>query len=165
MGDFQSDELEVELESEAEPESEVETELAKDDFELPDLELDEIAPDDTAAEEIELEPALEEAPAGVVSDFGELEIEAEEGEPELDDSLEVVADDSDEETEVEAVGSHTEGMVFATDGDEIATKLDLARAYMDMGDHDGARAILEEVLQEGTDSQKQEAQSLIDSID
>ena len=159
MGDFQ-DEV---AEPEAEAEVEAEATAAEEEIELPDLELDEIATDDAAAEEIDLEPALEEAPAGVVSDFGELEIEAEEGEPELDDSLEAVADDSDEEAE--ATGSDTAGMVFATDGDEIATKLDLARAYMDMGDHDGARAILEEVLQEGDDSQKQEAQSLIDSID
>jgi pilus assembly protein FimV len=47
---------------------------------------------------------------------------------------------------------------------EVGTKLDLARAYMDMGDPDGARSILEEVLQEGNPNQKQEAQRLIDSI-
>ena len=43
---------------------------------------------------------------------------------------------------------------------EVGTKLDLARAYMDMGDPDGARSILTEVLQEGSVSQKQEAQRL-----
>ena len=47
---------------------------------------------------------------------------------------------------------------------EVGTKLDLARAYMDMGDPDGARSILEEVLAEGTSNQKQEAQRLLDSI-
>ncbi len=47
---------------------------------------------------------------------------------------------------------------------EVGTKLDLARAYMDMGDPDGARNILNEVLQEGSVTQKQEAQRLIDSI-
>jgi pilus assembly protein FimV len=47
---------------------------------------------------------------------------------------------------------------------EVGTKLDLARAYMDMGDPDGARSILNEVLQEGSDSQRQEAQRLLDSI-
>ena len=47
---------------------------------------------------------------------------------------------------------------------EVGTKLDLARAYIDMGDPDGARNILEEVLPEGTASQKQEAQRLIDSL-
>ena len=47
---------------------------------------------------------------------------------------------------------------------EVGTKLDLARAYMDMGDPDGARSILEEVLGEGTPNQKQEAQRLLESI-
>ncbi|MDX1455519.1 MAG: FimV/HubP family polar landmark protein, partial [Gammaproteobacteria bacterium] len=47
---------------------------------------------------------------------------------------------------------------------EIGTKLDLAQAYIEMGDPDGARSILEEVLAEGDDEQKATAQSLIDSL-
>ena len=47
---------------------------------------------------------------------------------------------------------------------EVGTKLDLARAYMDMGDPDGARSILEEVLAEGNSGQRSEAQRLLDSI-
>jgi len=47
---------------------------------------------------------------------------------------------------------------------EVGTKLDLARAYVDMGDPDGARNILNEVLSEGSASQKQEAQRLIESL-
>ena len=50
------------------------------------------------------------------------------------------------------------------DGDEIATKLDLARAYVDMGDEEGARDILDEVLQEGSDGQKQEASVLLNAL-
>ena len=47
---------------------------------------------------------------------------------------------------------------------EVGTKLDLARAYMDMGDPDGARSILEEVVHEGNPHQKQEANRLMESI-
>jgi pilus assembly protein FimV len=47
---------------------------------------------------------------------------------------------------------------------EVGTKLDLARAYIDMGDPEGARSILEEVLQEGNATQKQEAQRLMSSL-
>lgn len=47
---------------------------------------------------------------------------------------------------------------------EIGTKLDLARAYMDMGDPDGARSILEEVIAEGDDAQKVDAQRLLDKL-
>jgi pilus assembly protein FimV len=48
--------------------------------------------------------------------------------------------------------------------DEVSTKLDLARAYMDMGDYDGASSTLEEVLSEGNDKQKREAEELLDQI-
>ena len=47
---------------------------------------------------------------------------------------------------------------------EIDTKIDLARAYIDMGDSDGARGILDEVIEEGNDNQKKEARSLLESI-
>ncbi len=47
------------------------------------------------------------------------------------------------------------------DVDEISTKLDLARAYLDMGDNEGTRGILEEVIAEGNAEQKQEANELM----
>ena len=47
---------------------------------------------------------------------------------------------------------------------EIATKLDLARAYVDMGEPDGAYEILEEVLEYGDKSQKQLAKKLIKTL-
>ncbi len=47
---------------------------------------------------------------------------------------------------------------------EVGTKLDLARAYMDMGDPDGAKSILEEVIEEGDEGQQQEAKGLIDNL-
>ena len=51
------------------------------------------------------------------------------------------------------------------DVDEISTKLDLARAYLDMGDHEGTKGILEEVLADGNDEQKQEANDLMAKLD
>ncbi|WP_184682996.1 FimV family protein [Pseudomonas fluvialis] len=50
---------------------------------------------------------------------------------------------------------------FLSGTDETATKLDLARAYIDMGDSEGARDILDEVLAEGNDAQQVEARELI----
>jgi len=47
---------------------------------------------------------------------------------------------------------------------EVGTKLDLARAYVDMGDPAGARSILEEVLDEGDEEQRQQAQQLLDTL-
>ncbi|VAW84916.1 hypothetical protein MNBD_GAMMA16-1578 [hydrothermal vent metagenome] len=48
--------------------------------------------------------------------------------------------------------------------DAVGTKLDLARAYIEMEDEDGARGILEEVLEEGSDDQKQEAETIMHSM-
>ncbi|WP_319021211.1 FimV/HubP family polar landmark protein, partial [Pseudomonas aeruginosa] len=50
---------------------------------------------------------------------------------------------------------------FLSGEDETATKLDLARAYIDMGDPEGARDILDEVLAEGNAGQQQEAREII----
>ncbi len=44
--------------------------------------------------------------------------------------------------------------------EEIDTKLDLAKAYAEMGDAEGAREILDEVLEEGSDKQKSQAGEL-----
>jgi pilus assembly protein FimV len=53
-----------------------------------------------------------------------------------------------------------EGAEDQSHWDEAATKLDLAKAYIDMGDETGARSILDEVLTEGNDMQKKQAAEL-----
>jgi pilus assembly protein FimV len=47
---------------------------------------------------------------------------------------------------------------------EVSTKLDLAKAYVEMGDKEGAREILQEVLQEGDEKQQSDAQALLAGI-
>jgi pilus assembly protein FimV len=74
----------------------------------------------------------------------------------LDIGLDVPADD--EPTGTEEVALDPQTMT------EVGTKLDLARAYIDMGDPDGAKSILEEVLSEGDAGQRSEAQALIDAL-
>jgi pilus assembly protein FimV len=73
---------------------------------------------------------------------------------------------ADLEPEVEAVTAEAAEPELA-DGidaelrEEVNTKLDLARAYMEMGDREGAREILQEVLGEGDLQQKAEANKLL----
>jgi len=55
-------------------------------------------------------------------------------------------------------------LMLPDDVDEVSTKLDLARAFIDMGDTEGARGSLEEVMSEGNDEQKAEAKSLLEQI-
>ena len=50
---------------------------------------------------------------------------------------------------------------FLDEEDTASTKLDLARAYIDMGDDDGAREILAEVVQEGSVEQRKQADELL----
>jgi len=47
---------------------------------------------------------------------------------------------------------------------EVATKLDLAKAYQEMGDKDGARELLDEVLKEGDAAQQQQAQAMLAAL-
>jgi len=47
---------------------------------------------------------------------------------------------------------------------DVQTKLDLARAYREMGDLDGAREVLEEALREGDDEQQLAARGMLDQL-
>jgi pilus assembly protein FimV len=53
---------------------------------------------------------------------------------------------------------------FLDEEDAASTKLDLARAYIDMGDEDGAREILSEVISEGTGEQQEQANELLERL-
>lgn len=98
---------------------------------------------------------MEEEP--LEADFEGLEIEGDSGVQE--------ADDLDLSADFEAPGGDDdEELVIAADANGLSTKLDLARAYIDMGDDDGARQILEEIIAEGSEELKAEAQTLLDRI-
>ena len=45
-----------------------------------------------------------------------------------------------------------------------ATKLELAKAYVEIGDSDGAKEILQEVVREGSAAQQSEAKKLLASL-
>ncbi len=78
--------------------------------------------------------------------------------PDLQSGESLVAEDDalDEDLETE--------LDFLSDTDESSTKLDLARAYIDMGDTEGAKDILDEVVQEGSEQQRSEAEELLGRI-
>jgi pilus assembly protein FimV len=81
------------------------------------------------------------------------------GEPEFGDLAGMDGDDLLKEFDLGGLDDNDFGNL-----DEVGTKLDLATAYVEMGDADGARDMLEEVLQEGDAEQKQKAQELLDQI-
>ena len=124
-------------------------------------------------EEIVLEsPAQEPTDSGLDFDFdldmGETEAVEEEAPdtakplPDLDlssislDMGESAAEDGEIAEEITLSGGESS---------DVDTKLDLVTAYMDMGDAEGARELLEEVLREGGPQQRERAQKLLDSLD
>ena len=50
---------------------------------------------------------------------------------------------------------------FLESTDQVSNSLDLAKAYLDMGDIEGAKDILTEVLEQGDTKQKDEARTLL----
>jgi len=79
----------------------------------------------------------------------------------LDMGLDLDASDVTEAVSLDEGDSEFDISSLSEEVDEISTKLDLAKAYIDMGDSEGARSILEEVKQEGSDEQQQQADELL----
>jgi pilus assembly protein FimV len=81
-------------------------------------------------------------------------------------SVEIVNDDDDDDDDDE----HTVFVPRAaqpeeqTAEDEIATKLDLAKAYVELGDKDSAKTILDEVMADGNDDQRKQAEDLLGQV-
>ena len=131
-------------------------EPAENDFDLPadfDLSMNEEA-------EVPVQPSADSFSAQLDEVTAELD--------QLSESLErPLADDSLTESAASSsleLGESDDDFDFLSGTDETATKLDLARAYIDMGDTEGARDILDEVIAEGSDGQQQEARELIGKL-
>ena len=126
-------------------------ETGEDDDDPPSFDLDDLdVGDDPVAEE---EGLRYDGPNGADDDQG------------TDESLSAADDGEDSDDDGAAGAAFAAGDGDDDDdlfdaGDENSTKLDLARAYLDMGDSEGARSLLDEVIAEGSDEQKQEARSL-----
>jgi pilus assembly protein FimV len=144
----------IEPESVAEPEPVVESVSSKmvvDEivFEEPPKE-EESALDFNFDLDVEPEASTEEAPAQAASI------------PDLD--LSGISLDIGEQSSSAAEPAAEEITLSGTESSDVDTKLDLVTAYMDMGDTEGARELLEEVLQEGGPQQRERAQKLLDSL-
>lgn len=59
----------------------------------------------------------------------------------------------------------TEAAALDGDNADVTTKLELAQAYEEMGDREGARELLEEVLQEGSARQQEVARAKLTALD
>ena len=83
-----------------------------------------------------------------------------------DDDMNFLTDDDDEiDVSSISIDDDDDDSYAMSDEDETATKLELAYAYQKMGDAEGAKEILLEVIREGTENQVKEASDLMKSIE
>ncbi|EJM03193.1 MULTISPECIES: FimV/HubP family polar landmark protein [unclassified Pseudomonas] len=124
--------------------------VPQDDLELPaDFDL-------SLADEMDSNPAAE--PDAFAAELDDVNAE-------LDRLSQTIAEPTFTEADAAIGGDLGEDdFDFLAGTDEAATKLDLAQAYIDMGDSDGARDILNEVASEGSEAQKKEAQEMLSHL-
>jgi pilus assembly protein FimV len=149
--------------------------------EIPDAEPETPAADVSSAEETPVEEIVFDVPASEETEQTEeapldfnfsLDVEADESAqesaepatpiPDLDlsgISLDIAEPSSDAFDNAEEIT-----LAAGEESADVDTKLDLVTAYMDMGDNEGARELLEEVLQEGGPKQRERAQKMLESL-
>ena len=106
------------------------------------------------------EPAASAKPDAFASELDDVNAELER----LSQSLESPSIEPSFTAEDAAKGDDEPEFDFLSGTDEVATKLDLAQAYIDMGDEGGARDILAEVLTEGDEKQRDEAKEMLSNL-
>lgn len=101
------------------------------------------------------------------ADEEEFSLDIDASELDLSETSESAEAEQSDEEEIDLTADLTEAadeLGDLDDVDEVATKLDLARAYLDMGDSEGTRSILDEVIAEGNDAQKKAAEELLNQL-
>ena len=83
---------------------------------------------------------------------------------ELEAELEQMLESEDNALSLDETDLEGDEIDYLDEADEVGTKLDLARAYIDMDDIDGARDILNEVISEGSEEQAADAKQLLESL-
>jgi pilus assembly protein FimV len=161
-----SGELEIEFELAVEDTIEMDSVLIEDTLELPQSD----APDESLED---LAKAMEESMADL--DIGSTDLDISIDDLEGSDSefdlnltdtsqgLDIDFSDAEPGLDFDLEGFDLEDME-QEDTEEVDTKLNLAKAYIELGDKDGARSIIDEVARDGTPAQKAEAERLAEQL-
>ncbi|NOQ14435.1 MAG: hypothetical protein GQ583_08180 [Methyloprofundus sp.] len=154
--ELSSSDISSEKVREASPDEEIETiEFNTDDISLEDFDFPTEESTDSVDKLVSLEPEV--AVAQTVEELGNSDFDFDFDEISAAPAA-GQASDSDDSPEIDLMVSDL------TDMDEFETKIDLAKAYIDMGDEAAAKEIVQEVLEKGNDTQKAEAQIIIDKL-
>ncbi len=162
------DDLGAELDQDLDLGEELASELTdSEDFDdaILDVDLDDIDLSEELDQETEIQLPSNLSDSALVDSLSQGASIADAEKPVIsDDILEQAAEKLNSEQPLDEELVDTGEFDFLEGTDEASTKLDLARAYIDMGDVEGAKDILEEVTKEGNPEQQAEASNLLDSI-
>ena len=115
------------------------------------------APD--AQPDIDMEGTMQLPKRAALDTDIEIEDEAPSG-----DGFELVIDEEEDDADHTIMVPRSAGTAQQSEEDEIASQLDLAKAYVELGDSDNAKTILNEIIAVGNDEQRQQAQELLGQI-
>ncbi len=159
----------------AEDEGEISLDFDMGEDEGIELDLSAETTDETPELELDMDIASEAETAQVDSAGMDFELTMEDESPEvsleddisigLDETVEIpksvdLGDDDDDDEHTVFVPTAAQPEEQSAE-DEIATKLDLAKAYVELGDKDSAKIILDEVMANGNDEQRKQAEDLL----
>ena len=136
------------------------TEDAEDDKKSPESKQRISLTDDSADDATENEPLDFEIPEENLS--GETNDESAPKVPEL--GLADINLDLDDQPQSEGGGAESEEAVNSEQWQEVETKIDLAKAYLEMDDKEGAKEMLEEIMQDGDAKQKKVAKKMLKGL-
>jgi pilus assembly protein FimV len=138
---------------------------------MPDFNLDALAPAAEADIVLDVPPAASSEPASIDFniDLPPLDMPAAVAPveaPAADAGLDFKIDVGDLNINLDDTSTQAAPASAGKDGHwyDVQQKFDLAKAYQEMGDNDGAREILQEVIKEGDAEQQDQAQKLLSSL-
>ena len=136
------------------------------DLNLEEENTDSISDDDFSLDlEIQDEPdAAPEADSPSDSGVPEIDMEGTVEIPKMDFNVGDEDEEDDDDEQKTVFVPRTSDSDEQSLEDEISTKLDLAKAYVELGDNESAKTILDEIIAEGNESQKQQAQDLLNQV-
>lgn len=154
-----SDDLEIDLDDNP---ASADAELADDDFSLDTVQMDAVKTEDPSEHGFDLDFDLDSENDDSLANI-DMDSTVELPKHRLGNGLSLDESDEDEDENtlfVPRSGNTNEQSLE----DELTTKLDLAKAYVELGDSESARSILEEVMQDGNDNQQRQAEELLQQL-
>lgn len=162
------DEFSVEMDSS----DEIDLDLGESDGEADSFDFD-ISGDDAESADLEFEIADEANDIEIEFDAGADEEDVGKKDGDMDttvqiatakrDALEIEIDEDDDDDKTFLVPKSS-NVNEQTEDEEIASQLDLAKAYIELGDTENAKTILDEIIAQGSEVYRKEAEELIGQI-